>query len=89
MHVSVTATLAMAAVALCAAVAAWLGAFVAGTVLAPGGALSYAQRLNALGFDVHADPANPRTLHAELRGHAVRLVFDSQEGGGIRTYIGS
>ncbi len=50
---------------------------------------SYAQRLNALGFDVQADPANPRTLHAVLGGQAYRLVFGYQEGGGIRTYIGS
>ena len=50
---------------------------------------SYAQRLNALGFDVQADPANPRTLHAVLGGHAYRLVFGYEEGGGIRTYIGS
>ena len=50
---------------------------------------SYTQRLNALGFDVQADAANPRTLHAVLGEHAYRLVFGYQEGGGIRTYIGS
>ena len=47
---AVTAALAMAAVALCAAVAAWLGAFVSGTVLAPGGALLMALNLMPLGL---------------------------------------
>ncbi len=50
---------------------------------------SYAERLKALGFDVQADPANPRALHAELGEHTYRLVFGYGEGGGIQTYIGS
>ena len=45
-----TAALAIAVMALCAAFAAWLGAFVSGTVLAPGGALLMALNLLPLGL---------------------------------------
>ena len=49
---------------------------------------AYVQRLHDLGFEVWADTANPRTLHAANTGVTYRLVF-SYDDGGIRTYIGS